>query len=309
MAGVGVKKTEFVWMDGKLIPWDEATLPLLTHSFHYGVAAFEGIRSYATADGKSAIFRLREHIRRLFESAHICLMEMPFTAEQVEKACVELLRANKMQHGYLRPLAFHGDGQMGVGSINPVRIAVAAWEWGAYLGDDGIKKGIRAKVSSFTRMHVNVNVVRGKITGQYVNSVLAKREAMLSGYDEAIMLDAQGFVAEATGENIFMVKDGAVFTPPLSSPVLAGITRNSVMKILKDQGIEVKQTTFTRDSLYIADEVFFTGTAAEITPVREVDNRKVGTGMPGPITQKVQQTYMGVVRGSEPKYKEWLTYL
>jgi branched-chain amino acid aminotransferase len=309
MAGVGVKKTDVIWMDGKLVKWDDATIHVLTHSMHYGVAAFEGVRCYETVDGKSAIFRLKDHTRRLFETAHICLMEMPFTEDQVNAAMAEVIRANKLTHCYLRPLAWHQDGMMGVGSVNPVSLAIAIWHWGAYLGDEGIKKGIRAKVSSFTRMHVNVNMVRGKITGQYVNSVLAKREAMLSGYDEAIMLDAQGFVAEATGENIFMAKDGVVFTPPLSSPILNGVTRNSVMRILRDAGVEVRETTFTRDSLYIADEVWFCGTAAEITPVREVDNRKVGTGMPGPITTLVQKTYMSAVKGGEPRYHDWLTYI
>jgi branched-chain amino acid aminotransferase len=308
-AAAGLKKTEFIWMDGQLVPWEAAQVHLLTHSLHYGLGAFEGIRAYQTADGRTAIFRLHDHIRRLYESAHICLMEMPRPLAEVEQACVDLLKKNQMAHGYLRPLAWHGDGLMGLGSITPVRVAVAAWEWGSYLGDDGIKNGIRAKVSSFTRMHVNVNLVRGKITGQYTNSVLAKREALLGGYQEAILLDAQGFVAEATGENIFMVKDNIVFTPPLSSPILAGITRSSVGHILKDLGLDVRQTTFTRDSLYIADEVFLCGTAAEITPVREVDNRRVGTGKPGPITQQVQEIYGRTVRGAEKKYEGWLTYL
>jgi branched-chain amino acid aminotransferase len=305
----GLKKTEFIWMDGQVIPWDAAQVHLLTHSLHYGLGAFEGIRAYQTADGRTAIFRLHDHIRRLYESAHICLMEMPRPLAEVEQACIDVLKQNKMAHGYLRPLAWHGDGLMGLGSITPVRVAVAAWEWGSYLGDDGIKNGIRAKVSSFTRMHVNVNLVRGKITGQYTNSVLAKREALLAGYQEAILLDAQGFVAEATGENIFMIKDNIVFTPPLSSPILAGITRSSIGHILKDLGMDVRQTTFTRDSLYIADEVFLCGTAAEITPVREVDNRRVGTGKPGPVTQQVQEIYGRTVRGAEPKYASWLTYV
>ncbi|MFN7135379.1 MAG: branched-chain-amino-acid transaminase, partial [Myxococcales bacterium] len=224
-------------------------------------------------------------------------------------ACLEIMRINKMDHGYIRPIAFSGDGAMGLGAINPTRVGLMMWDWGAYLGDEGLKNGIRAKVSSFTRMHVNINMVRGKITGQYVNSILAKREARLAGYDEAILLDAQGFVAEASGENIFQVKNGIVRTPPLSSPILAGVTRDSVIRILKDKGYEVREVTFTRDSLYIADEIFFTGTAAEITPVREVDNRRVGTGTVGPVTRLVQDTYFKATRGEEPKYKEWLTYL
>jgi len=309
MATVGIEKTKSIWVDGALVPWEEAQVHLLTHSLHYGLGAFEGIRCYQTADGRSAIFRLGDHVQRLFESAHIALMKLPFTREQVASACVELLRANGMSHGYLRPLAWHADGMMGLGSVTPVRLAIAAWHWGAYLGEDGLKKGIRAKVSSFTRNPVNVSMVRGKLTGQYVNSVLAKREANLAGYDEAILLDARGLVAEATGENIFMVREGVVFTPPLSSPVLAGITRASVMRLLRDSGVEVREETFPRDSLYIADEVFFTGTAAEVTPVREIDDRSVGTGAPGPLTARVQELYGRAVRGAEPRYAEWLTYL
>ena len=226
------------------------------------------------------MFRLREHIERLFDSAHICMMKLPYTVEQLMEACLELLRKQKDQFAngaYLRPIAFMGDGAMGLGAINPTRVAVTAWDWGAYLGDKGIREGIRAKVSSFTRLHVNVNMVRGKITGQYVNSILAKREAVLAGYDEAILLDISGFVAEASGENIFLVnKKGIIKTPPLSSPILDGITRDTVLKILRDSGRTVEEVTVTRDALYIANEVFFTGTAAEITPVREVDNRTGG---------------------------------
>lgn len=306
---VGVKKTEKIWFDGKFVPWDDARVHVLTHALHYGLGAFEGIRAYKCSDGRTAIFRLREHIKRLYESAHIVMMEIPFREEEIYEACLELMRVNKMERGYLRPLVYSGDGAMGLGAVNPTRAAVVMWDWGAYLGDEGIKNGIRAKVSSFTRMHVNINMVRGKITGQYVNSILAKREANLAGYDEAILLDAQGYVAEASGENIFTVKDGIVRTPPLSSPILAGITRDTVLRILKDKGYEVRERTFTRDSLYIADEVFFTGTAAEITPVREVDNRKVGTGQVGPVTRLVQETYYKITRGEEPRYREWLAYV
>ncbi len=308
-----VLRSEKVWMDGRLIKWDEAQVHVMTHALHYGLGVFEGIRAYKTKDGRLAVFRLREHIRRLLDSAHICLLKMPFTEDELMNACLELLREQKAQFAngaYLRPIAFMGDGAMGLGAVNPTRVAVTAWDWGAYLGDKGIREGIRAKVSSYTRMHVNVNMVRGKITGQYVNSILAKREAVLGGYDEAILLDISGFVAEASGENIFCVgRHHVVRTPSLSSPILAGITRDTVIKLLRDMGREVQEVSFTRDALYIAGEVFFTGTAAEVTPVREVDNRQVADGKPGALTKAVQETYFRVVRGLEPKYSEWLTYV
>jgi branched-chain amino acid aminotransferase len=308
-----VLRSDFIWLDGKLVKWDEGQIHVMTHALHYGLGVFEGIRAYRTHDGRLAVFRLREHIQRLFDSAHILLLKLPYTVEQLMEACLDVLRKQKDQFAngaYLRPIAFMGDGAMGLGAVNPTRVSICAWDWGAYLGDKGIREGIRAKVSSYTRMHVNVNMVRGKITGQYVNSILAKRESVLSGYDEAILLDISGFVAEASGENIFIVGNkGTIRTPPLSSPILDGITRNSVMRILRDSGREVEEVTFTRDALYIAHEVFFCGTAAEITPVREVDDRTVGTGKPGPITQYVQETYFRAVRGQEPRYTEWLTYV
>jgi branched-chain amino acid aminotransferase len=308
-----VLRSEKVWMDGRLIKWDEAQVHVMTHALHYGLGVFEGIRAYKTKDGRLAIFRLREHIRRLLDSAHICLLKMPFTEDELMNACLELLREQKAQFAngaYLRPIAFMGDGAMGLGAVNNTRVAITAWDWGAYLGDKGIQDGIRAKVSSYTRMHVNVNMVRGKITGQYVNSILAKREAVLGGYDEAILLDISGFVAEASGENIFCVgQHHVVRTPPLSSPILAGITRDTCIKLMKDMGREVQEVSFTRDALYIAGEVFFTGTAAEVTPVREVDNRQVADGKPGALTKAVQETYFRVVRGLEPKYHHWLTYV
>ncbi len=306
-------RSDQIWLDGRLIKWDEGQVHVMTHALHYGLGVFEGIRAYRTHDGRLAVFRLREHIERLFDSAHICMMKLPYTVEQLMEACLELVRKQKDQFAngaYLRPIAFMGDGAMGLGAINPTRVAVTAWDWGAYLGDRGIREGIRAKVSSYTRMHVNVNMVRGKISGQYVNSILAKREAVLAGYDEAILLDISGFVAEASGENIFLVnKKGIIKTPPLSSPILDGITRDTVLRILRDSGRQVEEVTVTRDALYIANEVFFTGTAAEITPVREVDNRQVGSGKPGSITQFVQETYFRTVRGQEPRYAEWLTYV
>lgn len=306
-----VVKADLVWMDGKLVPWAEANVHLMTHALHYGLGVFEGIRAYKAKDGTLAIFRLREHIRRFLDSAHIILLKLPYSEDQLVEACREVLRAQQARFpngAYLRPIAFMGDGAMGLGAVNPTRVAIAAWEWGSYLGDKGLKEGIRAKVSSYTRMHVNVNMVRGKISGQYVNSILAKREAVLSGYDEAIMLDISGFVAEASGENIFCVgRHGVVRTPSLSSPILRGITRDTVMELLRDMGREVQEVSFTRDALYIAGEVFFTGTAAEVTPVREVDNRQVGEGQPGPVTRAVQELYFRVVRGHEPKYAHWLT--
>jgi branched-chain amino acid aminotransferase len=241
-------------------------------------------------------------------------LKLPYTEEAFAEACLELLRAQKDRFAetgaYLRPIAFMGDGAMGLGAVNPTRMAITAWDWGAYLGEKGMREGIRAKVSSFTRMHVNVNMVRGKITGQYINSILAKREAVLAGYDEAILLDISGFVAEASGENLFCIgRNGTIRTPPLSSPILAGITRDTVIRILRNSGREVSEVTFTRDAMYISDEIFFTGTAAEITPVREVDNRQIATGKPGNVTKFVQDAYFKAVRGHDPKYAEWLTYV
>ena len=308
-----VLRADKIWLDGKVMPWEQGQVHIMTHALHYGLGVFEGIRAYKTDSGKLAIFRLKDHLRRFYDSAHICLLKMPFNEQVMAEACLDLLRQQKerfAEGAYLRPIAFMGDGAMGLGAVNPTRMAITAWDWGAYLGEKGLREGIRAKVSSFTRMHVNVNMVRGKITGQYVNSILAKREAVLAGYDEAIMVDVSGFVAEASGENIFCVgRNGTIRTPPLSSPILAGITRDSVIKMLRDSGREVNEVTFTRDALYISDEVFFTGTAAEITPVREVDNRQVGKGKPGTVTKFVQESYFKAVRGQEPRYADWLTYV
>ncbi len=300
-------KADKIWMDGKLVDWDQAQVHVLTHALHYGLGVFEGIRAYRTADGRSAVFRLREHMQRLFDSAHILMMDIPFSVEGLCEATVELLRANKMPEAYVRPLAFSGYGSLGVGAQNPTQVIIAAWPWGAYLSEEGLQKGIRAKVSSFNRMHVNVNVVRAKVSGQYVNSILANRDAVLAGYDEAILLDTDGYVAEGSGENIYIVKGGTLYTPPLSSPVLAGITRDSVLRIAKDLGIPVLEQKFTRDTMYIADELFMSGTAAEITPVREVDNRRVGKGEPGPVTRALQSAFFQTVKGESSKYREWLT--
>ena len=304
-----MNKTEFIWLDGKMVPWDQANVHVLTHTLHYGLGVFEGIRAYEGQKG-TAIFRHKEHARRLFDSAHILMMTIPFTQDQIMEATREVLRVNKLKHGYIRPLAFMGDGEMGLHALtNPIRVAIAAWPWGTYLGEEGVKKGIRLKVSSFTRHHVNAVLNKAKACANYVNSILAKREALKGGYDEALLLDADGYVAEASGENIFIVKNEVVKTTPSGSSILDGITRQSVMTLLKDSGISVVEQRFTRDEVYLADEVFLTGTAAEVTPIRELDDRTIGPGKPGPITQKVQETFFSIVRGQNEKYKDWLDYI
>ena len=304
-----IKKSELIWMDGQMVPWAEAKVHVLTHSLHYGVAVFEGIRCYPQPDGGGAIFRLQEHLKRLAESAHICMMELPYTQRQIGQACKDVLNANHMNEGYLRPIAYFSDGLMGVGAVNPVKVAVATWYWGAYLGEEGLKKGIRVKISSYARMHPNSDPTRAKVAGHYLNSVLAKREALLAGYDEAVLLDQQGYVGEATGENLFLVKNGVLYTPPAEGGILEGITRASLLQIAQDQGIKVAEKTFSRDYLYCADEAFLCGTAAELTPVREVDDRKIGGGEMGPVTRSLQQTFFRAVRGLEPRYAEWLAHL
>jgi branched-chain amino acid aminotransferase len=300
---------DFIWMDGELVPWDQATVHVLTHTLHYGLGVFEGIRCYRSADGRSAVFRLGDHVRRLYESAHINLMQVPFPAERLEQAILETLRANRLAEGYVRPLVFLGHGAMGLNPAdNPVRVAIATWPWGRYLGDEGVERGIRARVSSFTRHHVNAKMTKGKTCGDYVNSILAKREALLDGYDEAILLDTQGLVAEASGENLFVVREGGLRTPPLPT-VLGGITRDAVIAIARDKGIAVREEPLTRDELYIADEVFLTGTAAEVTPIREIDRRQIGAGSRGPVTRALQTAFFDVVTGRERKYERWLTYV
>jgi branched-chain amino acid aminotransferase len=280
----------------------------LTHSLHYGLAAFEGIRAYKRADGATYVFRLREHIDRLFDSCKMALLAPKFTREQVMGACTETLRTNGMADGYLRPLVFVGDGAMGIyAPQNPVRTAVVAWSWGTYLGEEALKNGIRAKISSFARLHVNVNLAKAKITGQYTNSVIAKREAKFGGYDEAILLDASGYVSEGSGENIFIVRKGVLHTPDLSCSILEGITRDSVITLAREMGIPVVEDRLTRDQLWLADEVFFTGTAAEVTPVREIDNRTIGEGTVGPVTKAIQARFFEVARGGDSSHPEWLT--
>jgi branched-chain amino acid aminotransferase len=298
-----------IWLDGRFVDWSEARVHVLTHTLHYGLGVFEGIRCYKTADGRSAVFRLGDHLRRLYDSAHINLMQVPFPREVVEEACLEALRQNDLPEGYLRPLVFIGDGEMGLNpGGNAIRVAVIAWPWGRYLGEEGIQRGIRAKVSTFSRHHVNAKMTKGKTCGDYVNSILAKREALLDGYDEAILLDTQGLVSEASGENIFVVRDRVVATPSLYS-VLGGVTRDTILEIARDKGVPIEERAITRDELYVADEVFLTGTAAEVTPIREIDRRQIGAGARGPLTALLQSAFFDVVTGRERKYERWLTYL
>lgn len=304
-----VQKLEKIWMDGKLIPWDEAKVHVLTHTLHYGLGIFEGIRCYLCDDGRSAVYRLKEHIDRFYDSAHIGQLKLPFSKRELVEACKETLRANGLKAGYIRPLAFIGEGAMGVyPGDNPIQVVIITWSWGAYLGEGALEKGIRAKTSSYTRHHVNVMMTKAKISGNYVNSVLAKREAMKLGYDEALMLDTEGYVSEASGENIFIVKNGTIKTTPLTS-ILPGITRDSIIQIAKSRKIPLVEDKFTRDELYTAHEAFFTGTAAEITPIREVDDRQIGEGKPGPVTKELQAVFFDIVKGKNPEFREWLDYL
>jgi len=303
-----IQKTDYIWMDGNLIRWEDAKIHVLTHSLHYGVAPFEGIRAYTTDNGKSAVFRLDRHIERFFDSAHIMMMDYPYTKEELEDAVMETLRKNKLKEGYIRPIAFIGYGDMGLYvENNPIHIVIAAWPWGTYLGEEGIKNGIRVKISSYVRYNVNAAMSKAKISGYYVNSILAKKESKLSGYDETILLDEDGYVAEGSGENVFIVKKNILKTPPLTS-ILSGITRETVIRIAKDAGISLEERRFTRDELYTADGAFLSGTAAEITPIREVDNRKIGTGRPDPITQQIQKKFFDIVKGKDKKHEDWLFY-
>jgi branched-chain amino acid aminotransferase len=305
-----VEKLQKIWLDGELVPWDDANVHLLTHSLHYGLGAFEGIRAYKRANGKSYIFRLKEHIERLFDTCKMVLIQPRFTREQITQACHDTLAANHLDEGYLRPVIFVGDGAMGIyAPNNPIRTTVIAWKWGAYLGDEALKSGIRVKISSFARHHINVSLAKAKMMGQYTNSMLAKREAKLAGYDEAVLLDPYGYVSEGSGENIFIVKKGVLHTPDLSSSILEGITRDTVITLAREMGYEVREGRISRDQLWLADECFFTGTAAEVTPVREVDNRAIGDGVVGPITRRIQEKFFDVVRGDDTSHSEWLTPL
>ena len=302
------QKTEYIWYDGKLVPWDQAQVHVLAHGLHYGSGVFEGIRAYTCPDGSSAVFRLPEHARRLVNSGKILGIKIPYTAEEIEKAIIETLVANKMPEGYIRPLSFAGYGEMGVyPGNNPVNTIIAVWPWGAYLGAEALEMGIRVKTSSFARMHVNTLMSKAKAAGNYVNSILAKMEVKADGYDEAVMLDTNGFVSEATGENIFIVRNGVIKTTPLTS-ILDGITRDSIVTIARDMGYTVEEQLFTRDELYIADEAFFSGTAAELTPIREVDGRTIGEGKAGSVTKALQKAYFNAVKGYDPKYAHWLSH-
>ncbi len=297
-----------IWMDGEMIPWRDATTHVLTHTLHYGMGVFEGVRAYR-AEGGTAIFRLREHTQRLFHSAHILRMKIPFDQQTLIDAQVDSIRQNKLETGYLRPMAFYGSEGMGIRADNlKVHVIVASWEWGTYLGEESLRSGIRVRVSSYTRHHVNVAMCRAKANGHYINSMLALQEAIDTGYDEALLLDTNGFVMEGSGENLFIVRDNVIYTPDLTS-ALDGITRNTVMKIIADEGLELVEKRITRDEVYICDEAFFTGTAAEVTPVRELDNRQIGSGTRGPVTERIQSRFFDAVHGRIPEYEDWLTYV
>ena len=296
----------FIWHDGKLVPWREATTHVLTHSLHYGLAVFEGVRAYHTVNG-TAIFRLKEHTDRLFTSAHIYRMPMPYDKATLNEAQKEVVRANKLDSAYIRPIAFYGSEKMGVSPRGAqVHVAIAAWPWGAYLGEEGLEKGIRVRTSSYARHHVNVTMARAKVASTYANSILANMEAIDDGYDEALLLDVDGFVAEGAGENLFIVKDGMIYEPEIAS-ALTGITRASIHVLARELGYSVMTKRLTRDDIYIADEAFFTGTAAEVTPIRELDRRQIGAGCRGPVTTKLQSLFFDVVNGRSPAHADWLT--
>jgi branched-chain amino acid aminotransferase len=296
-----------IWMDGQMVEWRDAKIHVLTHTLHYGCGAFEGVRAYNTARG-TAIYRLKEHTQRLFDSAKILRMKIPFTPEVVMQAQLDVVRANKLESCYLRPLVWIGDEKLGVSPKgNSIHLMVAAWPWGAYLGEEGLKRGIRVKTSSFTRHHVNITMTQAKAVSNYTNSILANLEATEDGYDEALLLDSTGFVSEGAGENLFIIKNGTVYTPDLSAGALNGITRNTVFAICKDLGLPLVEKRITRDEVYICDEAFFTGTAAEVTPIRELDRIELGAGSRGPLTEKIQSAFFDIVNGRNAKYAGWLT--
>jgi len=297
-----------IWFDGKMVPWRDAKVHVLTHTLHYGMGVFEGIRAYKTEQG-AAIFRLPEHTRRLFDSAHILGMPMPYDKQTINEACQAAVHENGLDSGYIRPMCFYGSEGMGLRADNlRVHTIVAAWNWGAYLGAEGMEKGIRIRTSSYTRHHVNITMCKAKANGNYMNSMLALQEALACGYDEALLLDTEGYVAEGSGENIFLVRDGIIYTPDLTS-ALAGITRATIFTLAEELGLKICEKRLTRDEVYIADEAFFTGTAAEVTPIRELDRRTIGTGKRGPITERLQQLFFDVVHGRHSKHKEWLTFV
>ena len=302
-----------IWFDGKLVNWRDVKIHVLTHSLHYGSSVFEGVRAYKTADNRTAIFRLNDHTKRLLDSAKIIQMQIPYSFDELNKAQLDVVLENNFVDGcYLRPIAFYGSEKLGVSPKNSkVHTAIAAWSWGAYLGKEALERGIRVKISSFSRLHVNVTMVKAKASGNYLNSIMANNEVVDQGYDEAVLLDTDGYVAEGSGENIFIVSRGKLFTPDLAS-CLDGITRRSIITIAEEMGLEVICKRITRDEVYTADEMFFCGTAAEITPIREIDNRQIGEGKRGEITAKLQQRFFDIVSGKEinnPLYKDWLTFI
>ena len=295
-----------IWYDGKLVPWRDATTHVLTHTLHYGMGVFEGVRAYKTTAG-TAIFRLNEHTDRLFRSAHILGMRLPYSKDEVNRAVIDTVRENKLETAYIRPMCFYGAEGMGLRADNlKVHMIVAAWHWGSYLGEDGLNKGIRIRTSSFNRHHVNITMCRAKANGNYMNSMLALREAQSAGCDEALLLDTEGYVSEGSGENIFIVRDGKIYTPDLTS-ALDGITRDTIFTLARELGFTITEKRITRDEVYIADEAFFTGTAAEVTPIRELDGRAIGSGTRGPITEKLQSLYFDQVQGRRKQHPEWLT--
>ena len=297
-----------IWMDGEFVPWREAKIHVLTHTLHYGMGVFEGVRAYETDKG-AAIFRLQDHTDRLFRSAHILQMPMPYGKDELNQATIDAVAKNDLDSAYIRPMCFYGSEGMGLRADNlKVHVMIAAWHWGSYLGAEGLEKGIRIRTSSYTRHHVNITMCKAKANGNYMNSMLALQEALTCGYDEAMLLDNEGYVAEGSGENIFLVRDGVIYTPTLTS-ALDGITRATIMTLADELGIPVKEKPITRDEVYVADEVFFTGTAAEVTPVREVDNRQIGEGKRGPITEKLQALYFDIVHGRVTEKTPWLTYV
>ena len=304
-----MQKSSWIWMDGAFVPWDDAKVHVLSHALHYGFGVFEGIRAYQRADGRSAVFRLREHTQRLVDSARIMTLPVSYSVDELERAILETCAKNGLRACYIRPIAFSGYGALGVGTLdNPTVVSIAVWPWGAYLGEEGLKQGVRVKTSTFSRPHVNSQLHKGKVIGHYVNSILAKREANADGYSEAILLDTNGYVSEASGENVFAVIGKTLYTAPFSGPVLGGITRDTLITLAGEEGLQVKEMSLTRDTLSLADEVFMCGTAAEVTPVREIDRRVIGAGARGPVTERLQERYFDVVRGSDASHDQWLSY-
>jgi len=304
-----IKKADVIWFNGELRPWDECNTHVMTHALHYGLGVFEGIRAYTRADGRSAVFRLREHMERFVKGARMMTLPLDYSVDEMMEAALQTLTRNKLRACYIRPIAYVGYGALGVAAMeNPTDVAIGAWPWGAYLGDEGLNNGVRIKTSTFARPHINSQLHKGKVCGHYVNSILAKREALMDGYDEALLLDTAGYVCECSGENIFVVNDGVIYTPPLGGALLGGITRDTLITLARELGYTVREELMTRDVLYLADEVFMCGTAAEVTPVRELDRRAIGTGKPGPVTKALQAKYFDVVKGSDSDHDQWLSY-